>query len=96
MHEVFDRAKRVCIIPDLLYYYLVRASGITLRPFRESNFDIVEAYIKRFQYVMEKYPESKELRDHAGRYLVDNFVYCLSRSYKENMIDILRFPTKLD
>lgn len=87
MHEVFDKAKQVCIIPDLLYYYLVRASGITLRPFRESNFDIVDAYIKRLQYVIEKYPDRKELMDQAGRYLVDNFVYCINRSYKENMID---------
>ena len=87
MHEVFDKADRVCIISDLLYYYRVRASGITLRPFRESNFDIVDAYIKRFRYIIEYYPECKELKDHAGRFLVDNFIYCLNRSYKEDMID---------
>lgn len=64
-----------------------KGDAVTLRPFRESNFDIVDAYVKRLQYVIEKYPERKELTDHAGRYLVDNFVYCINRSFKENMMD---------
>ena len=86
MHTLFDRAERVYLIPNVIYQYRIRQTGITLRPFVASNMDIVEAYIQRYQYILEKYPENDQLVRFAGKSLFNNFLYCVGRAVKENKL----------
>ncbi len=88
MHKLFDDAHEIYMIPEVLYNYRQRYSGITLRPFSNTNLDIVEAYLERYMYISSRYPASKTLIRNAGRYLIDNFLYCFMRAYKENKMEI--------
>ena len=78
---LFDNANQVYLIPERLYNYRQRKTGITLRPFSNTNLDIVEAYLERYTYVTSKYPDSDILIKDAGRHLIDNFLYCFTKAF---------------
>lgn len=88
MHRLFDNANQVYLIPERLYNYRQRKTGITLRPFSNTNLDIVEAYLERYTYVTSKYPDSDILIKDAGRHLIDNFLYCFMRAFEENKMEM--------
>ncbi len=87
MYKLFDEANEIYLIPDRLYNYRIRNTGITLRPFTNTNLDIVEAYLERYNYITLKYPGSEILIREAGRHLIDNFLYCFMRAFKEDKIE---------
>ena len=88
MHRLFDNANQVYLIPERLYNYRQRKTGITLRPFSNTNLDIVEAYLERYTYITSEYPDSDILIKDAGRHLVDNFLYCFMRAFEENKMEM--------
>ena len=88
MHKVFDNANEIYLIPERLYNYRLRKTGITLRPFSNTNLDIVEAYLERYIYIISRYPDSNILLIDAGRHLIDNFLYCFMRAFKENKMEV--------
>lgn len=88
MHRLFDNANEVYLIPEKLYNYRQRKTGITLRPFSNTNLDIVEAYLERYKYILSEYPDSNILLRDAGQHLIDNFLYCFKRAFKENKMEV--------
>ena len=88
MHRLFDNANQVYLIPERLYNYRQRKTGITLRPFSNTNLDIVEAYLERYTYITSEYPDSDILIKDAGRHLIDNFLYCFMRAFEENKMEM--------
>ena len=52
------------------------------------NLDIVEAYLERYIYIISRYPDSNILLIDAGRHLIDNFLYCFMRAFKENKMEV--------
>lgn len=88
MHKLFDDAHEIYMIPERLYNYRHRTTGITLRPFSNTNLDIVEAYLERYKYILSEYPDSKILLKAAGQHLIDNFLYCFMRAFTENKMEV--------
>lgn len=88
MHKLFDDAHEIYMIPERLYNYRNRTTGITLRPFSNTNLDIVEAYLERYKYILSEYPDSKILLKAAGQHLIDNFLYCFMRAFTENKMEV--------
>lgn len=58
---LFDRAKRICRIPEYLYYYQIREGSIsyhvTEEKWHRNCYDIVAGQRERYEYFREKQPE---------------------------------------
>lgn len=87
MHELFDKAKSVSITGESLYCYRRRSTGITLCSVKPEHFDIVDAYIAKYIYVSEKYPDEKKMTDKLAESVISNMIHCINRVVDEEVLD---------
>lgn len=87
MHELFDKAKSVSITSESLYCYRRRSTGITLCSVKTEHFDIVDAYIAKYVYVSEKYPDEKKMTDKLAESVISNMIHCINRVVDEEVLD---------
>lgn len=72
---VFEKARKVLIIPDALYHYRQRASSIMFESFSEKQLDIIYICKEHLIYVSNNYPE---IIDMAKRKLISVEKYVLN------------------
>lgn len=87
MHELIDKASSVSVTKESLYYYRKRKTAITLRSFKPENFDIVDAFIAKYTYVSEKYPDERKMIDKVAESVLANIIYCAEMVIAENRLD---------
>lgn len=87
IHEIIDKASSVSVTKESLYYYRRRNTAITLRSFKPENFDIVDAFIAKYTYVSEKYPDEKRMIKKVAESVISNMIYCVERVVAEDKLD---------
>lgn len=89
-YKLMDKADRVVICTESLYFYLTRGSGITLSPFSLKHMDIVYANIEIYKYVTEMYPENFELERLGRRNIFNSLTGSMHKAYMDGRIEIYK------
>ncbi len=59
-YKLFERAKRVVLLPDSLYFYRLRGDGIVRSRTLAGEFDCVGANLERYEALFQRYPRMCE------------------------------------
>ncbi len=60
-YKVFEKAKRVVVIPDALYYYCMRTDSIVKSGTLSNEIDCVDANMQRYEALCDQYPEARDV-----------------------------------
>lgn len=62
-YKLFERAHRVTLLPDVLYYYRMRSDGIVRSRTLAGELDCVQANMERCKALTERYPQARQLME---------------------------------
>lgn len=83
-YKLFDKAERICQIPDFLYYYQIREDSISFNDsdlrWNRNCFDSVEGQQERISYFKEK--GYRELAEAALGKVIPYIYSCISTGYR--------------
>ncbi len=84
MYKVFDRIKTYTVSDITAYHYTYRPSSISNETFNRRQFDIVEAYHKRYLYFCSFHGNNKRLILSALNALMVMFLNCTTEAFRQN------------
>lgn len=78
-YKVISRARRIIIIPDILYFYMQHEGSIMNNHYNLKRLDVIDAKFQRYEFMEEKYPQ---LLKYAYTDLFNSCVYAQQMSLK--------------
>lgn len=86
LYLILDTAKRLVISPYKKYYYNQRENSIS-NNINKGIFDLLEAHVKRYEFIKNKYPEYENL---CKKKMIKGIMNMLYKIYKNNL-DIMYY-----
>ncbi len=84
MYKIFDKIKTYTVSDNTAYHYTYRSSSISNEPFNRRQFDIVDAYHKRYLYFCSSHGNNKRLVMSALKALMTVFFYCSTEALNQD------------
>ncbi len=92
-YKLFDKASKIAVIDQPLYYYFENSEGITHKKIDSRRLDAMEAFLERYDYYVKK--GYNELLPSLTCKIFESFLV-LSRLIKNDIKDYNKFNTRIN
>ena len=89
--QLIDKANKIVMLSMCKYNYLSRDGSLSNTSFFKPNaISLIEAYIERYNDIVNKYPEYPKLEKISRKYIFNNLLYVIDKACTNESINLYR------